>query len=63
MNKEVEILSVQPSIALPGGEVTIDCDADAFEIREFDAPVITDHHVFNVATTIDERADLSACFV
>jgi sugar lactone lactonase YvrE len=25
MSKEVEILSVQPSIALPGGEVTIDC--------------------------------------
>src|SRR6266550_5695039 len=25
MSKEVEILGVQPSIALPGGEVTIDC--------------------------------------
>ena len=36
---------------------------DAFEIRELDAPVITDHHVFNVATPIDKRADLSACFV
>ncbi|HEY8186626.1 MAG TPA: hypothetical protein VIF64_11175 [Pyrinomonadaceae bacterium] len=38
-------------------------DTNAFEIREFDTPVITNHHVFNVATAIDKRTDLPAGFV
>ena len=38
-------------------------DANAFEIRQLDTPVIADHHVLNVSLAVDEGADLSACFV
>ena len=41
----------------------VDSRADAFKVGQFDAPVIANHHVFNVAAAIDERADLPACFV
>jgi hypothetical protein len=41
----------------------INCHANAFEVGKFDAPVITDHYVFNMAAAIDERADLSPRFV
>ena len=42
---------------------TIDGDANAFEVGQFDAPVVADHHVFDVAAAIDQRADLSPGFV
>ena len=38
-------------------------DANAFEVGQFDAAVVADHHVLNVSLAIDEGADLSACFV
>ena len=38
-------------------------NADAFEIGQFDAPVVAHHHVLDMALAIDERSDLSACFV
>ncbi len=38
-------------------------DADAFEIGQFDAANIAHHHVLHVTLAIDQRADLSACFV
>ena len=38
-------------------------DAHAFEIRQFDAAIVADHHVLHVTLAIDERADLSTCFV
>jgi hypothetical protein len=41
----------------------IDGDADALEIRQLDAPVISDHHILDVTTAIDECADLSPCFM
>jgi hypothetical protein len=41
----------------------IDGDADTFEVRKLDAPVISNHHIFDVTTAIDERADLSPRFV
>jgi len=41
----------------------IDGGTLAFEVREFDAPVVADHDVFDVAAAIDERADLPASFV
>ena len=34
-------------------------DADALEVWQFNAAVVSDHHVFNVATAIYERADLA----
>ena len=38
-------------------------DAHTFEIRQFDAAVVADHHILHVPFAIDERADLSAGFV
>ncbi|HEY2974193.1 MAG TPA: hypothetical protein VGJ48_16885 [Pyrinomonadaceae bacterium] len=38
-------------------------DPNAFEVGEFNTPIITDHYVFNVAAAIDKGADLSTCFV
>jgi hypothetical protein len=38
-------------------------DANAFEIGQLDPAVVADHHVLDVSLAIDERADLSACFV
>ena len=37
--------------------------AHAFEIRQLNAPVVANHYVFNMSTAIDQRADLSACFM
>jgi len=41
----------------------INCDANAFEIGKFDASIVADHHIFNMAAAIDKRADLPPCFV
>jgi hypothetical protein len=38
-------------------------DANAFEVGQFDATVVADHHVLNVALAVDESPDLPACFV
>ena len=38
-------------------------DTHAFEVGELDATVVADHDVLNMSLAIDERADLSACFV
>jgi hypothetical protein len=38
-------------------------DAHAFEIGQFDAAIIADHHILHVAFAIDQRADLPAGFV
>lgn len=38
-------------------------NTNAFEIGQFDPPIITDHHVFNVATAVDKGANLSTRFV
>ena len=38
-------------------------DANAFEVRKLDAPIVADHHVLDVSLTIDEGANLSACLV
>lgn len=38
-------------------------DADALKIRKLDTPVVAHHDVLNVALAINERANLSACFV
>lgn len=38
-------------------------NADTFEIRQFDTPVVADHHILNVTLPVDKSADLSACFV
>ena len=38
-------------------------DADAFEVGQLDAAIVADHHVLHVTLAIDQRADLSACFV
>ena len=41
----------------------IDGDTNAFEIREFDPSIVTNHYVFNMPAAIDERADLPAYLV
>ncbi|MEP6568433.1 MAG: hypothetical protein ABJC10_01560 [Acidobacteriota bacterium] len=41
----------------------IDCDPNAFEVGKLDSPIVTDHHVFDVTTAVDERADLSTYLV
>jgi hypothetical protein len=41
----------------------IDRDTNAFEDRQFNATVIANHHVLNVATAIDQRPNLPAGFV
>lgn len=38
-------------------------NANAFEIGQLDPAVVAYHHVLDVSLAIDERADLSACFV
>ena len=38
-------------------------NANAFEVGQLDAPVVAHHYVLDVTLAIDERADLSACFV
>ena len=38
-------------------------NADAFEVRKLDTPVVAHHDVLNVTLAIDQRSDLSACFV
>jgi hypothetical protein len=38
-------------------------DANTFEVRQFDAAVVAHHHVLNVTLTVNESADLAACFV
>ena len=38
-------------------------DANAFEVRQLDAPVVAHHHVLNVTLAVDESADLPSCFV
>ena len=40
-----------------------DRNTNAFEVGQFDAAVIANHYVFNVAAAIDKRADLPACLV
>jgi hypothetical protein len=42
---------------------TIDSDTNALEVRKLDSAIVTDHHVFDVATAIDECADLSSYLV
>jgi hypothetical protein len=37
--------------------------ANAFEVWKFDAPVVADHDVLDVAFAIDQGADLSSGFV
>jgi hypothetical protein len=41
----------------------VDGYAYAFEIRQLDAPIVAHHHVFDVATSIDKRANLSPGFM
>jgi hypothetical protein len=41
----------------------IDGNANAFEVRQFNSPVVANHHVFNVAAPVNECADLSANLV
>ena len=38
-------------------------DAYTFEIRQLDTAIVPDHYILNVSLTVDEGADLSACFV
>jgi hypothetical protein len=38
-------------------------NSNAFEVGKFDASVIADHYVFNMAAAIDKRPDLSTGFV
>ena len=42
---------------------TIDGYAHAFEVRQLNAPVISNHHILDVSATIDQHADLSASFM
>ena len=37
--------------------------ADAFEVGQLDAAIVADHHVLHVTLAINQRSDLSACFV
>ena len=41
----------------------IDRNTNTFEIGKFDAPIIANHYVLNMPTTIDERPDLSSYLV
>jgi hypothetical protein len=41
----------------------IDGDSNAFEVRKFNAAVIADHDVFDVAAAINQRSDLPASLV
>jgi hypothetical protein len=58
-----ERLAAQVRVHTAQAAKTSRSDADAFEIRQLDAPIIADHHVLHVTFPIDQRADLSACFV
>ena len=35
-------------------------DANALEVRKFDATIVANHHILNVPLAIDEGTDLSA---
>ena len=38
-------------------------DAHTFEVGQLDTTIVADHHVLNMSLTVDEGADLAACFV
>jgi len=38
-------------------------DARSFQVRQFDTSRITDDDIFDITFTVNERADLPACFV
>jgi hypothetical protein len=46
----------------PQPSKTVRGDTGALQIRQFNAPCIAHHHVFNISFSIDQHSDLSIRF-